>query len=91
MNKVGLGLSTALLVTLTGCVAYTDRPSEGSLYMVPTVETAVVVQDDYVYYPGYQIYYSSLSGWSQLGFAARTARGFDQPAASFAFRANGFS
>ena len=27
--------------------------------MVPTVETAVVVQDDYVYYPGYQIYYSS--------------------------------
>ena len=59
MNKVGLGLSAALLVTLTGCVAYTDRPSEGSLYMVPTVETAVVVQDDYVYYPGYQIYYSS--------------------------------
>ena len=59
MNKVGLGLSAALLVTLTGCVSYTDRPSEGSLYMVPRVETTVVVQDDYVYYPGYQIYYSS--------------------------------
>ena len=59
MHKVGLGLSAALLVTLTGCVAYVDRPSEGSLYMVPTVETTVVVQDDYVYYPSYQIYYSN--------------------------------
>jgi len=58
-NKVGLGLSAALLATLTGCVAYMDRPPVGSVYIAPAVETTVVVQDDYVYYPGYQIYYSS--------------------------------
>ena len=70
MNKVGLGLSAALLVTLTGCVAYTDRPPEGSLYMVPRVETTFVVEDDYVYYPSYQVYYS----YSRHQYAYRDGR-----------------
>ncbi len=54
-NKVGLVLCAALLGTLTGCVGYVDGPRAG-VYVAPPV---VVVQDDYVYYPGYQVYYSS--------------------------------
>jgi len=53
---MGLALAVALLVTLNGCVAYVDRPPQGSVYVAPPV---VVVQDDYVYYPDYEIYYSS--------------------------------
>jgi hypothetical protein len=55
MNKVGLVLCAALLGTLTGCVGYVDGPRAG-VYVAPPV---VVVQDDYVYYPAYQVYYSS--------------------------------
>jgi hypothetical protein len=54
-NKVGFVLCAALLGTLTGCVGYVDGPRTG-VYVAPPV---VVVQDDYIYYPGYQIYYSS--------------------------------
>ena len=53
-NKVGLVLCFALVGVLTGCVAYVDRPAQGSVY----VEPAFVVQDDYVYYPDYECYYS---------------------------------
>jgi hypothetical protein len=53
-NKVGLVLCAALLGTLTGCVGYVDGPRAG-VYVAPPV----VVQDDYVYYPAYQVYYSS--------------------------------
>jgi hypothetical protein len=52
-NKVGFVLCAALLGTLTGCVGYVDGPSAG-VYVAP----AVVVQDDYVYYPNYGVYYS---------------------------------
>ena len=51
-DKVGLVLCAALLGTLTGCVGYVDGPRA-------EVGTTVVVQDDYVYYPGYEVYYSS--------------------------------
>ncbi len=46
---------------LTGCVGYHDEPRHVHRYAPPPVyvEPAVVVQDDYVYYPGYQVYYSS--------------------------------
>jgi len=53
-DKAGFVLAAVLLITLTGCVAYVDRPARGSAYGAP-----VVVQDDYVYYPGYEVYYSS--------------------------------
>ena len=53
-DKLGLALAAALLVTLTGCVAYVDRPAQGSVY----VEPGFAVQDDYVYYPDYECYYS---------------------------------
>ena len=54
-SKAGLVLSVGLLGALTGCVGYVDGPRAG-YYAEPP---AVVVQDDYVYYPDYEVYYSS--------------------------------
>ena len=49
----------ALLGTLTSCVAYVDRPAQGGLYVAPSNgDAAFVVEDDYVYYPNYECYYS---------------------------------
>ena len=53
-NKVGLALCLTFLGALTGCVGYVDWPRAG-YYSQPG---AVVVQDDYVYYPQYECYYS---------------------------------
>lgn len=53
-SKVRLALCAALLGTLTGCVGYVDGPRTG-YYAEPSV---VVVQDDYIYYPQYECYYS---------------------------------
>jgi len=61
-GKLGFVLCTALLGALTGCIGYVDRPGYGEVYVQPPsvqVEAGVVVQDDYVYYPDYQVYYSS--------------------------------
>ena len=55
INKVGLVLCGVLLGTLTGCVGYIDGPRAG-VYVAPPV---VVVEDDYIYYPDYEVYYSS--------------------------------
>jgi hypothetical protein len=54
-NKAGFVLGAALLVTLTGCVGYVEGPRAG-VYVAPPV---VEIQDDYVYYPNYEVYYSS--------------------------------
>ena len=66
MNKtknsiIGFGLGVALIGTLTGCVGYVEGPHARVYAPAPSVyvETGVAVQDDYVYYPGYQVYYSS--------------------------------
>jgi hypothetical protein len=53
-DKAGFVLGAALLVTLTGCVGYVDGPRAG-VYVAPPV---VEIQDDYVYYPNYEVYYS---------------------------------
>jgi hypothetical protein len=58
-DKVAFVLGAVLLVTLTGCVGYVDGPRAGMYMEPPMVEGGVVIQDDYVYYPGYQVYYSS--------------------------------
>jgi hypothetical protein len=50
-------LGAALLLALTGCVGYADRPAPGSVYVEPSATFAE--QDDYVYYPGYECYYSA--------------------------------
>ncbi|MDR3460353.1 MAG: hypothetical protein P4N60_23230 [Verrucomicrobiae bacterium] len=56
-GKLGLVLGAMLVATLTGCVTYVDRAQPGEVYVAPPVQ--VVVEDDYVYYPNYEIYYSS--------------------------------
>jgi hypothetical protein len=61
-SQIGFVLGAALLGTLAGCVGYVEERPHGAVYVRPPavhVEAAVVVQDDYVYYPGYQVYYSS--------------------------------
>ena len=55
-------LGAALLGALTGCVGHVDRPDNARVYVPPPppyLEGPQVVPDDYVYYPGYQVYYSS--------------------------------
>jgi hypothetical protein len=54
-DKAGCVLGAVLLVTLTGCVGYVDGPRAG----VQVEPYAFAVQDDYVYYPNYEVYYSS--------------------------------
>ena len=62
-SKIGFVLGTTLLGALTGCVGHVDGPRHASV--ICTAPTGVrgersrALQDDYVYYPGYQVYYSS--------------------------------
>lgn len=61
LSKIGVVFGVALLSALTGCVSHVDGP-RGEVYApAPSVyvESGVAVQDDYVYYPAYQVYYSS--------------------------------
>ena len=62
MLKIGFVSYAALLGALTGCVAHVDGPRHERVYVQPPpvqVDSGVLmVQDDYVYYPGYQVYYS---------------------------------
>ncbi len=53
-DKAGFVLGAVLLVMLTGCVGYVEGPRAG-VYAEPQV---FVAQDDYVYYPNYECYYS---------------------------------
>lgn len=59
--KTGWVPGIALLTMLTGCIGYVQGPApRAGIYVpAPVVETTVVVQDDYIYYPAYQVYYSS--------------------------------
>jgi hypothetical protein len=61
-SGIGFVLGIALSGVLTGCVGYVEEPRHARAYAPPQsvyVESApVVLQDDYVYYPGYQVYYS---------------------------------
>jgi hypothetical protein len=52
-SKIAVLFGLALLGALAGCVGYVDGPRGGAY-----VESAVVVQPEYVYYPGYEVYYS---------------------------------
>jgi hypothetical protein len=54
-GQTGIILNAVLLLSLAGCVAQVDGPRGEVAVESPTV----VVQDDYVYYPSYGIYYSS--------------------------------
>ena len=60
-SKIGFVFGAGLLSLLAGCVGYVDGPRAGVYAPAPSVyvESGVPVQDDYVYYPAYQVYYSS--------------------------------
>jgi len=53
-GKAGLVLGAVLLATLTGCVGYVEGPRAG----IQAEPYVFAVQDDYVYYPDYECYYS---------------------------------
>jgi len=54
---IGVVATAAAFGTLAGCVTHVDESRYGRVHgPPPAVE---VVQDDYVYYPGYEIYYSN--------------------------------
>ena len=55
-GNLGLALGAVLLGTLTGCVGYVEPAQPGVVY---EASPQVVVEDDYVYYPDYEVYYSS--------------------------------
>lgn len=53
-----------LVGVLTGCVGYVDGPPRSAVYVPPPpviVQAPVMVQEEYVYYPSHQVYYSSRS------------------------------
>jgi hypothetical protein len=54
-NGAGFVLGAALLTMLTASTSYADELRVGITVTPPVV----VVQDDYVYYPNYAIYYNS--------------------------------
>jgi hypothetical protein len=56
-GKAGFVLNAMLLATLTGCVGSVDGPSAG-VYVAPAV-VVVAAPADYVYYPGYNVYFNS--------------------------------
>ncbi len=58
-NQVGLVLGAALLPLLLGCVAEPRRSRVRVYAPSVSVQDAVIMEDDYVYYPGYEVYYSS--------------------------------
>ena|SRR5256885_212767 len=60
-SKIRLVFAVPFLGMLAGCIGYVDGPRARVYAPAPAVyvESDVVVQDDYVYYPGYQVYYSN--------------------------------
>ena len=60
-TTIGFIFGLALLGLLTGCVGYVDGPRAGVYAPPPSVyvEAGVAAQDDYIYYPAYQVYYST--------------------------------
>ena len=64
-TKIGFMLGAALVVALSGCVGHGDGSRHGRAYSQPSpdyYEGGASLRDDYVYYPGYQVYYSSNRG-----------------------------
>ena len=54
-------MGPVLLTLFTGCVGYVEGPRHARVYVQPPtvyVGGGVVIEDDYIYYPGYQVYYS---------------------------------
>ena len=58
-SLAGLAVSAALIPLLFGCVAESRRTTVRVHTPPVYVETGVIIEDDYVYYPGYEVYYSN--------------------------------
>ncbi len=61
-SKLGFFIGTAVLVVLSGTVGcvYGPPPAAGYAESPPAyVNSGVVLQEDYVYYPRYEVYYSN--------------------------------
>ena len=58
-NRAGLILGAGFLPMLTGCVAETHQRRERVYVPSVAVQTSVLLEDDYVYYPEYEVYYSN--------------------------------
>jgi len=58
IGRIGIVLCAATAAVLTGCVGYVDGPRGGAYAEAAPAYGESVVQDDYVYYPDYQVYYS---------------------------------
>jgi hypothetical protein len=56
LSKIGFSFVAILLVALTGCYSDAQRPA--TVYGQPP---PAYVEDDYVYYPGYEVYYGGRS------------------------------
>ena len=53
-------LCAGLVAILTGCASHADRPAQGDVYVEPPpIGSTFMAQDEYVYYPTYQVYYSN--------------------------------
>ena len=62
IGKIGFALCAAFAGALTGCFRYVDGPRGGASYVEPPpayVESGVVAQPEYVYYPSYEVYYNN--------------------------------
>src|ERR1051325_8938041 len=60
IGKIAIVLFAATIAALTGCIGHVDRPRGETAYVEhPVYVEGNVVEDDYVYYPGYEVYYSS--------------------------------
>ena len=60
-SAASLIVFTSLLTALTGCAPAASSPApvaEASAAAPVSAAAAMVVQDDYDYYPGYEVYYS---------------------------------
>jgi hypothetical protein len=64
-GRTGLISGAALVAVVAGCnksqpaVQYVSAPAAAAPTTVVQVQPTVVLQDDYVYYPAYEVYYSS--------------------------------
>lgn len=57
-HRLGLIFSAALLPLLFGCVSETRERRERVYAPAVPMHGSVVLEDDYVYYPSYEVYYS---------------------------------
>ena len=57
-TAIHLLFSLFILESFTGCVGYVE-PRPHAVYVEPRPPVIVEVEDDYVYYPQYEVYYSA--------------------------------